>query len=116
MNSLNHILDASTPYSIFSPYISAYSQSINIFKFGWGSALIDPEFEKKIQLLRQCNVIPMLGGTMFEYFYHKDRLSDFNEFLNSFNIDWVELSRGSIDIDDDIYFSLVKEYSSDFTV
>ena len=58
----------------------------------------------------------MLGGTMFEYFYQKERLSDFNEFLNSFNIDWVELSRGSIDIDDDIYFSLVKEYSSDFTV
>jgi len=34
MKSLNHIIDASTPYSIFKAYIDSYSEYIGLLKFG----------------------------------------------------------------------------------
>jgi len=71
MKSLNHIIDASTPYSIFKAYISSYSKYVGILKFGWGSLLIDPEFEEKKRLLDQYKIKSTPGGTLFEYFYQR---------------------------------------------
>ncbi len=116
MKSINHILDASTPFEIVKYYLSTYSKIIDIYKFGWGSSLIDPEFEKKKAFCEKNEIIPILGGTMFEYFYNKNKLLTFKEYLKSHNLKWVELSRGTIDIPDQEYYELVTEYSEDFNV
>tara|TARA_B100000579_G_C22722112_1_gene799961 strand:+ start:334 stop:1047 length:714 start_codon:yes stop_codon:yes gene_type:complete len=116
MKSINHILDASTPFEIVKYYLSSYSKLIDIYKFGWGSSLIDPEFEKKKDYCDKNDIIPVLGGTMFEYFYYKKKLITFKEYLKSHDLKWVELSRGTIDISDEEYYELITEYSEDFNV
>jgi len=116
MKSINHILDASTPFEIVKYYLSSYSKLIDIYKFGWGSSLIDPEFQKKKDFCDTNDIIPVLGGTMFEYYYYNDKLLTFKEYLKSHNLKWVELSRGTIDISDKEYYELVAEYSKDFNV
>ena len=116
MRSLNHIIDASTPYAIFKSYIDSYAQFIGILKFGWGSLLIDPEFSDKKQLLDHHQIKSTPGGTLFEYFYQKNDLKGFHELLKRLNFDSVELSRGTIAISDAEYSKLISQFSSDFTV
>ena len=116
MHSLNHVLEVGTPYKIFEFYISSYSKYIDFIKFGWGSALIDPDFMLKKQLCDRFNVKPLLGGTFFEYMIHHHDFSYFVEKVNSFGLNCVELSRGTLDIDDSLYASYIRTLSPDYFV
>ena len=111
MHSLNHVLEVGTPYKIFEAYISSYSKYIDFIKFGWGSALIDPDFKLKKQLCDRFNVKPLLGGTFFEYMIHHHDFSCFVDKVNGFGLDCVELSRGTLDIDDSLYASYIRTLS-----
>ena len=69
--SINHVLDVGTPLSIFEAYTDSYKAFIDYIKFGWGSALIDPEFKQKKEICDQLGIRTLLGGTFFEYMiYH----------------------------------------------
>ena len=116
MKSLNHIIDASTPYSIFKAYIDSYSEYVGLLKFGWGSLLIDPELKDKKVLLDEHKIESTPGGTLFEYFYQKNDLESFRELLRNLNFQAVELSRGTVSISDNEYFNLISQFSTDFKV
>jgi len=115
-SAINHVLDVGTPLSIFESYISTYSSSIDFLKFGWGSALIDPEFKQKKLLCDQHGIRPLLGGTFFEYMIHHHSFQAFLDKVQEFGLDCVELSRGTIELDDQKYAAYVNTLSSDFFV
>ena len=114
--SLNHVLDVGTPFPLFESYLKSYSSYIDFLKFGWGSALVDPDFSRKSYLCKQLNVRPVLGGTFFEYMIHRHTFDEFIRRIDSYGLDCVELSRGTIDLDDVTYCSYIKKLSDNFFV
>ena len=62
-------------------------------------ALITPGFEKKIALYKNAGVVPYFGGTLFEAFIVRNMFKEFIEFLDKYEIDLVEVSDGSYDIE-----------------
>ncbi len=116
LNSLNHVLEVGMPYTVFESYLNSYCQYIDFVKFGWGSALIDPEFAIKKKLCDQLNVRPLLGGTFFEYMIHHHDFDIFVKYILSFGLDCIELSRGTLEIEDQIYSSFIRTLSSDYFV
>lgn len=116
MDGINQIIDASTPYCIFESYIKAYQAYISHFKFGWGSSLIDPEINLKIKLLKTKKINFNPGGTLFEYYYNKKRLDMYNDFLQLNGFEWIEISRGTVLIEDSEYYGLIRKYSADYKV
>lgn len=116
MHGINHILNVGTPLSIFEPYVTAYHQQIDFIKFGWGSALVDPEFQLKKHLCEQLGVRPVLGGTFFEYMLHHHDFSTFLKHIKSFGLQAIELSRGTIELENAVYASYIRDLSSDFFV
>ena len=48
MTCITQVIDGGTPYESFKGYIKSYSSFISHIKFGWGSAIIDPEIKNKI--------------------------------------------------------------------
>ena len=116
LKSLNHILDASTPYSLFKSYVESYSSFIGIVKFGWGSSLVDPEFDLKKDLLDSLNIPCIPGGTLFEYFYHRNDIDTYINFVRQNRFQWIELSRGTVSIPDNEYHDLVNRLSHEFNV
>ena len=116
MKSLNHILDASTPYNLFKSYVESYASFIGIIKFGWGSSLVDPEFELKKDLLDNLGIPCVPGGTLFEYFYHRNDIEAYINFVRQNRFQWIELSRGTVTIPDSEYHDLVNNLSDEFNV
>ena len=114
--SINHVLEVGTPYPLFESYLNSYSEYIDIIKFGWGSALVDPDFSRKLCLCKQLNIVPVLGGTFFEYMIYHYNFAEFLRHIDLYGLDCIELSRGTIDIDDSIYCSYIKNLSSKFFV
>ena len=116
MKPINHIIDGGTPFLILKSYLEAYSEYISFLKLAWGSSLLDPEFMQKKKLCEALNIIPILGGTFFEYCYHRDDLTLFTNKLLEYKMEWVELSRGTVDIDNNKYCNIVSYYSDKFNV
>ena len=113
---LNHVLEVGTPYPMFESYLNSYSKYIDFLKFGWGSALVDPDFSQKLSLCKQLNIYPVLGGTFFEYMIYHHDFDKFMRKIDSYGLDCIELSRGTIDLDDLTYFSYINNLSSNYFV
>ena len=114
MACITQVIDGGTPYESFKGYIKSYSSFVSHIKFGWGSAIIDPEIKNKIYLLNQFDISFNPGGTLFEYFYFKDKLDEYEDFIDRHGFQWIELSRGTISICDDEYKTLINHFSKKY--
>jgi phosphosulfolactate synthase len=80
-------------------FMSVGSEYTDFVKLGFGTSLITPGFEKKISIYKKAGTIPYFGGTLFEAFIIRNMFREYVEFLDKYEIDLVEVSDGSYDID-----------------
>jgi phosphosulfolactate synthase len=80
-------------------FMSVGSEYTDYVKLGFGTSLITPGFEKKISVYKKAGVIPYFGGTLFEAFIVRNMFKEFIDFLDKNEIDHVEVSDGSFDIE-----------------
>ncbi|MBK7627574.1 MAG: phosphosulfolactate synthase [Bacteroidales bacterium] len=75
------------------------SEYTDMVKLGFGTSLVTPGFEKKIQIYKKAGAVPYFGGTLFEAFIVRNMFKEFVDFIDKNEIDLVEVSDGSYDID-----------------
>jgi phosphosulfolactate synthase len=80
-------------------FMSVGSEYTDLVKLGFGTSLITPGFDKKIKIYKKAGVIPYYGGTLFEAFIIRNMFRQFVEFLDKYQIEMVEVSDGSYDIE-----------------
>ena len=83
---------------------------------GFGTSLITPGFEKKIALYKKAGTKPYFGGTLFEAFVIRDMFKDYIEFLDKHEIEVVEVSDGSYDIEHSRKLEYINKLSQKVTV
>src|SRR5262245_64563074 len=67
---------------------------IDIWKFGWGTAYLDPELDLKITLMRRHGVQPCLGGTLLEVSWLQGRAKECLSWAGAAGFGMVEILRG----------------------
>ncbi|MCX6325847.1 MAG: phosphosulfolactate synthase [Bacteroidia bacterium] len=80
-------------------FMSVGSEYTDFVKLGFGTSLITPGFEKKITIYKKSGAIPYFGGTLFEAFIVRNMFREYIEFLDKYEIEFVEVSDGSYDIE-----------------
>jgi phosphosulfolactate synthase len=80
-------------------FMSIGSEYTDYVKFGFGTSLITPGFEKKIRIYKKAGTIPYFGGTLFEAFIIRNMYDQFVEFVKRHKITLIEISDGSYDIE-----------------
>lgn len=80
-------------------FMSVGSEYTDYVKLGFGTSLITPGFENKIEVYKKAGVIPYFGGTLFEAFVVRNMFKEFIDFVEKNGIDLVEVSDGSYDIE-----------------
>jgi phosphosulfolactate synthase len=80
-------------------FMSVGNEYTDFVKLGFGTSLITPGVERKIKLYKKAGVIPYFGGTLFEAFIIRNMFNEYIEFLDKYEIDLVEVSDGSYDIE-----------------
>ncbi|MDO9339949.1 MAG: phosphosulfolactate synthase [Bacteroidales bacterium] len=80
-------------------FMSVGSEYTDFVKLGFGTSLITPGFEKKIAIYKKSGAIPYFGGTLFEAFIVRNMFREYIEFIDKHEIDLVEVSDGSFDIE-----------------
>ena len=66
-------------------------------KIAWGSALITGNLDEKLEAYRKNNITPMLGGTLFEYAYLRNKVPQLLELVRDLKVH-IEISDGVIEL------------------
>lgn len=63
---LTHVIDRGTPLGVLGGLVGSVAPFADVWKFGWGTAYIDPSLQAKVDLLRRHDVLACPGGTLLE--------------------------------------------------
>lgn len=113
---ITSIADFGVPLQELEYILSDYGHIIDIAKLGIGSAYVTPNVEKKIALYKKYDIEPYCGGTLFEKAYYQNKLTEYTDYLRKLEIEWIEISNGTIDIPLNERLNLVLQLKNDFHV
>ena len=71
---------------------------IDVIKLGFGTSYVTPNLTQKIELYKSFGLPVYFGGTLFEAFLIRNQFEDFISVCRDYQIDWMEVSDGSITI------------------
>jgi phosphosulfolactate synthase len=103
MTSSSHgttmVIDTGLPTGAFTDLIESHGHLIDLIKFGWGTSLVTRDMDRKVAVLRDAGVGFYFGGTLFEHFVWTGRLADYLAMVDRFGATHIEVSNGTIPLD-----------------
>lgn len=97
-------------------FCEATSNYTDIVKLGWGTSLVTQNLTQKLEVYKSYNIPVYFGGTLFEAFVLRDELNKYVHLLQDHNIEYLEVSNGTIWLSDKRKNEIIKDLSKDFTV
>jgi len=97
-------------------FIEASAHLTDLVKFGFGTSYVANKLEDKIKLYKEAGIRPYLGGTLFEAFYARGLVDDYQRLLDRLGLDLVEISDGSIIIPHKEKCKIIRQMSKSRTV
>ena len=97
-------------------FLSICSDHIDIVKFGWATSYVTPNLKDKIKVYRDAGIPVYFGGTLFESFIVRNQFDDYRKILDKYDLDFAEVSDGSIELDHDKKCDYISKLSEQVTV
>lgn len=115
-SGITMVIDNGYGERMLEDYFEIGHAYIDMLKFGWGSALISNNLEKKITLCKKYNIKTYLGGTLFERFLKNNQINEYHNLAKSLKVDIIEISDGTIDIENKEKLEYIKKFKDSFQV
>jgi phosphosulfolactate synthase len=71
---------------------------VDIVKLGFGTSFVTNHLRDKIEIYRSHGIPVYFGGTLFEAFLIRNQFDDYLESVREFDLQYVEVSDGSVEI------------------
>jgi phosphosulfolactate synthase len=110
------VIDAGLPTGAFTDVIDSHGELIDLVKFGWGTSLVTRDLNRKLEVLRAAGIDFYFGGTLFEHHLWSGRLGEFVDLLRAHRATHVEVSNGTIPLDQHDKAGYVRLLAGEFTV
>ncbi|MFD2046516.1 phosphosulfolactate synthase [Ornithinibacillus salinisoli] len=115
-NGLTILIDNGTPLNLFKDIMVSSNNLIDFVKFGWGTSLVTPYMERKMEWLREQGIEYFFGGTLFEKFLSQNKVEEYYDLCKTWDCNYVEISNGTVDISNHEKALYIKEFANDFAV
>lgn len=79
-------------------FLSVSHPHVDIVKFGFGTSFVTPNLREKIAVYKSYDIPVYFGGTLFEAFLIRNQFEDFIAVCKDFEVEYMEVSDGSITI------------------
>ncbi|MCU0421079.1 MAG: phosphosulfolactate synthase [Cyclobacteriaceae bacterium] len=97
-------------------FVSNSAQYVDIVKLGWATSYVTPNLKEKIKVYQDAGIPCYFGGTLFEAFIIRDQFDDYRKVLDKYDLQFAEVSDGSIDLDHDKKCDYIEKLSEQVTV
>lgn len=115
-SGLTHVLDKGLGPSQIEDLVAVAAPYVDIVKLGWGTPYVTHNLRDKI-LRYQAHGIPVcFGGTLFEVALRQNRLDDYVQTVRELGIDHVEISDGTIAMEEEQKLAVISRLARDFKV
>jgi phosphosulfolactate synthase len=98
-SGLTMVMDKGLSVREAEDFMSVGSEYTDYVKLGFGTSLITPRLSEKIKLYKAAGIIPYFGGTLFEAFIIRNMFPEFLAFIDTNEVELVEVSDGSYDLE-----------------
>jgi phosphosulfolactate synthase len=115
-NGLTMVMDKGLSLKEVENFIDANGEYTDLVKLGFGTSVVTPKLQEKIDLYNQANIGVYFGGTLFEAFIVRNQYDDFLRVIEKYNMQYVEVSDGSIEMPHDIKLEYISKLSKHATV
>ncbi|HEY8338422.1 MAG TPA: phosphosulfolactate synthase [Egibacteraceae bacterium] len=113
---ITHVLDDGVPLAEARARLDSAAACIDVWKFGWGLAYIDPQLDAKLALLEAAGVRACTGGTLLEIAWLQGATDAFFEWAAAHGFPCVEVSCGTVPMSRDDKDRLIAAAAQHFTV
>lgn len=91
-------------------------QAVDIVKLGWGTAVVSANLQAKLERYAAHGVPVVLGGTLTEVAIRQGRVEGLVSWLHELGLRHVEISDGTIELDQGEKHELIARLAREFTV
>jgi phosphosulfolactate synthase len=91
---LTHVLDKGLPVGEMTGLLDVCGDYVDVWKFGWGTAYLDPGLPAKLQVLRDHDVVACTGGTLLEVAWQQGVVAGYLTWAADVGFPCVEVSSG----------------------
>jgi len=113
---ITHVLDRGLSVAAIDGLVEVAGDYIDLVKLGWGTAVATGNLEAKLARYREHGIPVMFGGTLTELAIAQDRLDRLVAWLHELELDYIEVSDGTINIEHDRKLELISRLAQEFTV
>jgi phosphosulfolactate synthase len=93
------VIDTGLPTGAFTDLIESHGELIDLVKFGWGTALVTRDMDRKTGALKDAGIGFYFGGTLFEHFVWTGELAGYLALVERSGATHIEVSNGTIPLD-----------------
>ncbi len=97
-NGITMVMDKGLSINEVHNFMSISHPHVDIVKLGFGTSFVTPNLREKIEVYQSHNIPVYFGGTLFEAFLVRNQFDDYIAICKDYNINYVEVSDGSITI------------------
>jgi phosphosulfolactate synthase len=113
---LTHVLDKGASVAATEGVLTTAAEHVDIWKFGWGIAYLDPGLSTKLKLLADAGVLSCVGGTLLEIAWTQGTAHRCLDWAGQVGFPCVEVSRGVAAMTLEAKSELVRRAASRFVV
>jgi phosphosulfolactate synthase len=115
-HGITHVLDKGLPLLATRDLLETAGPYLDVWKFGWGTAMLDPGLERKLELLGPHEVLACLGGTLLEVAFSQGAVDAYLDWAEQIGIPCVEVSNGAVAMTREEKDGLIRRTAERFVV
>lgn len=96
--------------------IDSCGDYIDIIKLGWATSFVTRRLKDKLAVFRNAGIPCYFGGTLFEAFIIRDQFDQYRKVLDEFQLEYAEVSDGSITMNHDVKCEYISTLAKQVTV
>ncbi|MBC7904192.1 MAG: phosphosulfolactate synthase [Gemmatimonadaceae bacterium] len=97
-DGLTMVMDKGLSVEEARNFLSVCHPHVDIIKLGFGTSFVTPNLKDKLKVYAEHDIPVYFGGTLFEAFLIRNQFNDYIEVCKEFNVGYMEVSDGSINI------------------
>jgi phosphosulfolactate synthase len=113
---LTMVMDKGLSLRQVEDFIEVAGVHTDIVKLGWATSYVTPNLKDKLALYRSAGIPVYFGGTLFEAFAIRNQFEDYQRVLDEFEMEYAEVSDGSMDINHEEKCRYIEKLAKQVTV
>ena len=115
-SGLTMVMDKGLSMREVEDLLSTSADYIDIVKLGWATSFVTPNLQQKLDIYKEAGIPTYFGGTLFEAFVVRKQFDDYRKLLDKYQMQYAEVSDGSIDMTQDDKCGYIRQLAKQVTV